>query len=258
MAFAGDRVIAIIPAFNEAENLGHSLFLLIREQQRHWNPIHEIVVVNDGSTDSTKDIANFYKRNVTVLEHKKNLGKSDAFLTGLRYARKQGASIILMLDADVIEYSSNAIGDLIQPLLKDKKLAMVVGQRKEGTRWGPSHANSGNRAIRVSALEPYFRGFRIWKQMLKGKRFGLEDALDYLIGVRSKGKILKSNAIFYQQPPFQNAFREGLTHGNPVERREQAKKEQVSQIRAIQKIIKGRQEKAKKLKQQRATRKKRP
>jgi glycosyltransferase involved in cell wall biosynthesis len=84
-------VSAIVPCYNGERWLGEALES-IRAQTR---PVHEIIVVNDGSTDQTGDIASSF--GARVVEHETNLGNGAARNSGIRAATGEA---IAWLDAD--------------------------------------------------------------------------------------------------------------------------------------------------------------
>jgi len=81
----------IIPAHNEAQNIGKVLDKVKKYTSK-------IVVVDDGSSDSTMDVA--LSRKVHVLRHIINLGKGATLKTGCDFALSKGAKSIIVLDAD--------------------------------------------------------------------------------------------------------------------------------------------------------------
>jgi glycosyltransferase involved in cell wall biosynthesis len=84
----------IIPVCNEAKYLGKFLDKLLLAVSKE-----RVVVVNDGSTDKTKEIAG--GRGVIVLSHMTNLGKGAGMKTGCDYAfKKMGAESVIIMDGD--------------------------------------------------------------------------------------------------------------------------------------------------------------
>jgi glycosyltransferase involved in cell wall biosynthesis len=102
-------VSVVIPAFNEQRSIGH----VIEETTSVMDDLgvpYEIIVVNDGSTDKTGQVATRYK--ATVLTNERNRGKGYAIRRGFEQAT---GDIIVTLDADGA-HSPKEIPDLIDPL----------------------------------------------------------------------------------------------------------------------------------------------
>ncbi|OGG26733.1 hypothetical protein A2960_00995 [Candidatus Gottesmanbacteria bacterium RIFCSPLOWO2_01_FULL_39_12b] len=121
------KLSIIVPVYNEEKTISSVLEKLFKVE---LSCKKEIVVVNDGSTDSTyKKILNFEKRNkINVINHSKNLGKGSAINSGLKQAT---GNYVLIQDAD-LEYDPSEISKLLNPILKEqgtnKKIA-VYGSR---------------------------------------------------------------------------------------------------------------------------------
>lgn len=84
-------VIALIPAYNEAERIGR----VIQQARAH---VTEVVAIDDGSADQTSTVAR--EAGATVLRHEQNKGKGATILTGLDYFRRSVAEYAILLDAD--------------------------------------------------------------------------------------------------------------------------------------------------------------
>lgn|SRR3989338_1966236 len=83
--------VVVIPAHNEEKNLAAVL-----QEVGKYTP--HIIVVDDGSQDSTKEIAE--QHHALVLKHPVNMGKGAALKTGCDYALEQGAKNIIVMDGD--------------------------------------------------------------------------------------------------------------------------------------------------------------
>jgi glycosyltransferase involved in cell wall biosynthesis len=94
----------------------------------------EIVVVDDGSTDGTRDYLDTLRENpeIRIIFHETNQGKGAAVRTGLEHAT---GDILLIQDAD-LEYDPRDYPDLLQPILEERT-QVVYGSRFRG---GPSKA----------------------------------------------------------------------------------------------------------------------
>ncbi len=114
-----------MPALNEEEGIG----LVINELPKKIEGIEEIevLIVDDGSTDNTADIAR--KNGATVVSHNINKGVGRAFQSAVNYALEKNADILVSIDADR-QFNSKQIPDLIQSIIDDKA-DMVTGNRFE-------------------------------------------------------------------------------------------------------------------------------
>ena len=113
------NVYIVIPAKNEASRIGQVI-----KKTKHQG-FHNIIVVNDGSTDNTVAIAR--KEGATVLTHVINLGAGAATQTGIEFALEKGADAIVTMDADSQHFPSD-IKKLVQTLYKNN-LDVVIGSR---------------------------------------------------------------------------------------------------------------------------------
>lgn len=86
-----ERFLVVIPALDA----GASVAGVVKASLTH---LPDVVVVNDGSTDSTAKAA--AEAGATVLHHPRNLGKGAALKTGFRYALENGFDAVVTVDAD--------------------------------------------------------------------------------------------------------------------------------------------------------------
>lgn len=118
------KLLIQIPCFNEAEALPITLKELPREVPGFRTV--EWLVINDGSTDATSEIA--LKFGVDhIISLTKNQGLARAFLTGLDACIKLGADVIINTDADN-QYMAADIPALVAPILAGKA-DVVIGTR---------------------------------------------------------------------------------------------------------------------------------
>lgn len=89
----GDRVLVVIPALNEQDTVGDVI-----KQVGVVLPDAHIIVVDDGSTDRTRDVARSAGADVISLPF--NLGVGGALRAGFRYAVRYGYSVAVQVDAD--------------------------------------------------------------------------------------------------------------------------------------------------------------
>ena len=87
------KILIIIPAYNEEENIVRVVDNLI-----HNYPQYDYVVVNDGSSDRTREICQ--TQGYHMLDQQVNLGLAGTFQTGMRYAWLNGYDAALQFDGD--------------------------------------------------------------------------------------------------------------------------------------------------------------
>jgi glycosyltransferase involved in cell wall biosynthesis len=129
-------VSIILPAYNEAV----ALPVVLDELCKTTDSRYEIIVVDDGSTDCTAEVAKQYP--CRVIHHTTNLGKGAAMKTGVRFAKGQ---FVVFMDADGT-YPVLAIPCLVK-LLETNDLVRCV--RKNGRDKIPRINQIGNRLFDI-------------------------------------------------------------------------------------------------------------
>ena len=173
-----NKVTIILPALNEAGAIGDVIDGIPMEALEGYHV--EILVVDNGSTDRTAEIAR-EKGAVVITEHRKGKGRA------IRTAFEQvNADFVFMLDADYT-YPADYIPEMLD-LLKD--YPVVIGSRLKGVRLQGAMSNCnllGNRLLSLLARILYrvpisdvctgywgFRGEVIPQLKLTAKKFTLE------------------------------------------------------------------------------------
>jgi len=118
------KLVIQIPCYNEESTLPDTL----RDLPREIDGIDEVevLIVDDGSTDKTADVAQAYGV-AHIVRLGRNRGLANAFVRGLEASVAAGADIIVNTDADN-QYRGEDIKRLVQPIL-DGQADMVVGDR---------------------------------------------------------------------------------------------------------------------------------
>ena len=120
------KTIVLIPAYNEgrvlAQTIGDVKKAIAKLKNTH------IVIIDDGSTDNTNNVAKQQK--VVVLHHIINRGLGGAISTGLAYAKNQNADIAVTLDADG-QHDPSDILKMIKPITSNTA-DIVIGTRYNG------------------------------------------------------------------------------------------------------------------------------
>ncbi|CQR62537.1 bifunctional polysaccharide deacetylase/glycosyltransferase family 2 protein [Streptomyces leeuwenhoekii] len=117
-------VSVIVPAYNEKECIANTL----RSLARSTHPI-EIIVVDDGSTDGTAEIAESLGLPDVRVVRQANAGKPAALNNGVRHARHD---IVVMMDGDTV-FEPETVRQLVQPFA-DPSVGAVAGNAKVGNR----------------------------------------------------------------------------------------------------------------------------
>lgn len=132
------KLLVIIPAFNEGGSVGK-----VVEGVQKYFPQVDTIVVNDGSTDLTSEIAK--SRGAIVLDLPFNLGIGGAMQAGYQYAYEKGYDIAIQVDGDG-QHDPKEIGKLLKAL-EEKKMDMVIGSRFIG---GLGYKSSMMRRVGIS------------------------------------------------------------------------------------------------------------
>lgn len=170
------KIATIIPAYNEEKTIG-AVIDVVKEHPR----IHDIVVVSDGSSDKTAQIAR-QREGIKVIQLKKNLGKGGALMVGLKETE---ANLLLFLDADLLGFKVKHLDLLLDPLLANEA-DMIIGIFKDGRvatdlalKVAPSLA--GQRAIKRDLIDKI--------NDLEVTRFGVEVALNNYVKTHKEVRI---------------------------------------------------------------------
>lgn len=120
------KLSIIMPVFNEISTIEEILSLVFATGH-----VEEIIIVDDGSTDGTRDFLTDYVTDnpqIKLIFHETNLGKGAAVRNGIKAAN---ADLVLIQDAD-LEYDPRDYDALMQPILEGKA-DVVYGSRFMGS-----------------------------------------------------------------------------------------------------------------------------
>jgi glycosyltransferase involved in cell wall biosynthesis len=208
------RIVAVIPAYNEERCIGS----VALQAQRY---AESVIVVDDGSTDATADIA--ADAGAIVIRHQQNQGKGVALNTGFRAAHRMGAEVVVTLDADG-QHRPEELAAVVAPVLNGEA-DIVVGSRYLADRSNVppvrilghrifnfitnrssgvsvTDSQSGFRAFSINALKTlYFssRGFSVESEMQFLARDHALKVTEVPIGI-----------VYHQEPPKRNVLIHGL------------------------------------------------
>ena len=147
-----NKILVIMPAYNEAESIQGVIAAVKKEI-----PQADILVINDGSRDTTSHIAKGL--GVTVIDLPYNMGIGAAMQTGYRYAARRGYDIALQVDADG-QHPPDQINYLLSPIV-EQRTDVVIGSRFLGKgKYHPSFVRNIGMKI-FSTLVSLIMGKRV-------------------------------------------------------------------------------------------------
>ena len=115
------KVDVLIAAYNEQKTIGGVIDVLLQTRF-----VNQIIVIDDGSTDSTYRVASRYGKKITLLKMPKNSGKSEAISFGLS---RVSTPFVFLCDADLVKISPTICESIIDPVVRGQ-VDMSIGQRR--------------------------------------------------------------------------------------------------------------------------------
>ncbi len=176
------KVSVLMPVYNERETI-REIISQVRNQGLH----HELVIVDDCSTDGTRDLLIEIEQQceeVRVILHGYNRGKGAALRTALGHAR---GDIVIVQDAD-LEYSPADFSRLIEPIQRGEADVVYGSRFRENAQQDPSWLHRlGNRMLTMASnlttglqltdMETCYKAIRrgaLRGMVLRENRFGFE------------------------------------------------------------------------------------
>ena len=160
---AQTTLAVLVPAKNEASTIGAVLDAI----STHHGLIDELVVVNDHSSDDTGVVADHHGARVVNLSGAS--GKGAAMSAGLRATSSE---LVVFLDADVINTTTEYVPRLIQPLLEREEVQLVKGYYERPLHNMPTGGGRVNELSARPILSLLYPGLGEIKQPLAGETAG--------------------------------------------------------------------------------------
>ncbi|MBS1667719.1 MAG: DUF2062 domain-containing protein [Bacteroidetes bacterium] len=210
--FKGFRACVIIPTYNNEETLGK----VIRDVANYTD---DIIVVNDGSTDNTKNIIQTFPF-VQCLNHDKNSGKGKAIRNGFQFALSKGYEFAITIDSDGQHFAKD-LPKFIEAL-ENNQNAIIIGERDLNQASVPGKSSFGNKFsnfwFKVETgitVEDTQSGFRLYPLLpLKDIQFRTvkyEFEIEVLVRAAWRGVNIKPVPVSVYYPPKE----ERISHFRP-------------------------------------------
>jgi glycosyltransferase involved in cell wall biosynthesis len=135
-----NKLVAIVPAYNEVAAIASTIADI-----RAHAPDFDVVVIDDGSTDATAEVAR--AAGVLVVRHPFNLGIGGAVQSGYQYALDHGYDVAVQVDGDG-QHNARHIHELLYELRSRPGLNMVTGSRFLA-RDGDGYRSSASRRLGI-------------------------------------------------------------------------------------------------------------
>ncbi|MBL7931246.1 MAG: DUF2062 domain-containing protein [Bacteroidia bacterium] len=134
--FAETKCCVIIPTYNNQKTLRQ----VIEDSLRYTN---KIIVVNDGATDSTKQILENFNSKIIIVEHPVNAGKGMALRNGFKKALELGYEYAITIDSDGQHFPSDFEHFLDK--IKEEPGSLIIGARNMNSENVPGGSSFGNK-----------------------------------------------------------------------------------------------------------------
>lgn len=137
------KLAILVPAYNEEKTIGKVLESIPRRYPKIAQT--DIVVISDGSTDKTAEIAE--KAGVTLITHDLNRGLGGALGTGFEYARQGNFDVVLTFDADG-QHHPEDIWPVIRPIVYHQA-DVIIGSRLKNPKGMPWYRIIGIKGMNI-------------------------------------------------------------------------------------------------------------
>ncbi len=192
-------VSIIVPVYNEEKTIDEVLSAVISQEIPGWKK--EIIVVDDGSKDATREKLKAWQKKCAIILKPKNEGKGSAVVEGFSKATSE---IVIIQDADQ-EYSPTDYPVLLKPF-ENQKVSVVYGSRFLGPHLSTMFVYAqGNKFVTLMTnilfntnLTDMETGFKVFRRgvldgvIIRAKRFDFEPEFTV--------KVLKRGYQIYEVP----------------------------------------------------------
>ncbi len=131
------NVCVIVPTYNNHKTLRRVIDGVLEQT-------HNLIVVNDGSTDVTSEILNSYNESFTLINIDKNQGKGNALREGFKKAKELNYDYAITIDSDGQHFPDD-IPVFLDALEKEGKDVLLIGSRNMNQDGVPKKSSFGNK-----------------------------------------------------------------------------------------------------------------
>lgn len=213
------KVLVIIPAYNEERFIG-SVVLKVRQHAE------SVIVVDDGSTDGTAEIAQ--AAGAVVVKHPTNKGKGAALNTGFQRARQLEPEVVVLLDGDG-QHLPEEVPILIAPVVRGEADIVIGSRYLQKRSQVPAHRVWGHQAFnwltniisgtRITDSQSGYRAFSARALELisfNSESFSVESEMQLLARQHNLRLAEVSVTIRYPDKPKRSVIAHGLTVLNGI------------------------------------------
>jgi glycosyltransferase involved in cell wall biosynthesis len=207
------KVVAIVPAYNEERFIGS----VVLKTKKH---VDAVLVIDDGSTDDTSEIAQ--AAGAVVVRHYRNRGKGNALNTGFQKVRELDPDAVILIDGDG-QHLAEEIPVVVGPVLRGEA-DIVVGSRYMEEKGGvPRHRVLGHWAFTSMtnllsgvSLSDSQNGFRAFSRqavdeiVFSSGGFSVESEMQFLAGDHKLRVVEAPVTALYPDAPKRNVVAHGL------------------------------------------------